>query len=136
MIIGAHCVVTSTDPEADLAFFRDVLGLPSVADGGYVICGLPSAEMSVHRSDRNGGHELFLLCDDVKAFVAQMGKRSITCDPVQDQGWGLLTQLALPGGGRLSVYQPRHKRPKPANPRKPARRAAAKPGRARKKRHS
>jgi hypothetical protein len=27
-------------------------------------------------------------------------------------GWGLLTQVVLPGGGSLGVYQPRHARPK------------------------
>jgi hypothetical protein len=41
-----------------------------------------------------------------------MQKRSIVCGPVQDQGWGLLTELSLPGGGKLGIYQPRHKRPK------------------------
>jgi hypothetical protein len=32
---------------------------------------------------------------------------------VQNQGWGLLTQVTLPGGGKLGVYQPRHARPAP-----------------------
>jgi hypothetical protein len=27
---------------------------------------------------------------------------------VQDEGWGLLTQLTLPGGGKLGIYQSRH----------------------------
>jgi hypothetical protein len=52
------------------------------------------------------------MCDDVAAFVAEMEKRRIVCSPIQDEGWGLLTQLALPGGGALGVYQPRHARPK------------------------
>jgi hypothetical protein len=30
---------------------------------------------------------------------------------VRDLGWGLLTQVVLPGGGKLGVYQPRHARP-------------------------
>jgi hypothetical protein len=30
-----------------------------------------------------------------------------------NQGWGMLTQLTLPGGGKLGVYQPRHGRPEP-----------------------
>lgn len=128
MIIGAHCVVTSTNPEADLALLRDLLKSPSVDDGGYVICGLPPAEVSVHSSDRNDKHELFLMCDDVKAFVADMGKRGIACGPVEDQGWGVLTQLTLPGGGKLGVYQPRHKRPKPMTTR-----ASAKPGQPKKR---
>jgi hypothetical protein len=30
MISGAHCVIYSSDPDADQTFFRDVLALPSV----------------------------------------------------------------------------------------------------------
>jgi len=110
MLIGAHCVLNSTNPDADLAFFRDVLKLPSVSDGGYVIFGLPPSEMSVHKAD-SSAQALFLMCKDVNAFVAAMKKTGIACGPVADQGWGVLTELTLPGGGKLSVYQPRHKRP-------------------------
>ena len=111
MIIGAHAAITSARPQADIAFFRDVLKLPSVDDGGYMIFGLPPAEVSLHEADTNDKHELFLMCKDVKAFVAEMAKRGVACAAVQDQGWGVLTSLTLPGGGKLSVYQPRHKRP-------------------------
>jgi hypothetical protein len=38
--------------------------------------------------------------------------RIMHCGPLQDEGWGVLTQLTLPGGGKLSVYEPRHARPK------------------------
>ena len=131
MIIGAHSVISSTNPEADSAFLRDGLRLTSVDDGGYVIFGLPPAEVSVHRSDRSDVHQFYLMCDDVKVFVAEMEKRSIVCGPVQDEGWGLLTQLTLPGGGKLGVYQPRHARPRAMRARtsatKPSKRAAARP---------
>ena len=113
MLIGAHCVISSPKPEADLAFFRDVLKLPSIDDGGYVILGLPPAEVSVHQSEGTG-HALFLMCDDIHAFLTEMQKRKIDCGPVQDQGWGVLTEVTLPSGGKLHVYQPRHKHPKPA----------------------
>ena len=113
MIIGAHSVVSSTNPEADCAFLRDVLRLTNVDDGGYLIFGLPPAEVSVHASERNDVHELYLMCDDVKAFIAEMERHSIVCNPVQDQGWGLVTQFTLPGGGKLGVYEPRHARPRP-----------------------
>jgi hypothetical protein len=42
-------------------------------------------------------------------------KGEITCSAVQNQGWGLLTKVTLPGGGTLGVYQPRHARPKPSS---------------------
>ncbi len=112
MIIGAHSIIYSTSPDADRAFLRDVLKLPNVDVGeGWLIFGLPPAEVAVHPSEQNDVHELYLMCDDVKAFVAEMDKHSIICDPVTDEGWGLLTQLRLPGGGKLGVYQPRHERP-------------------------
>ena len=42
MIVGGHTVIHSTNPEADRAFFKDVLGLPSVdAGGGWLIFALP-----------------------------------------------------------------------------------------------
>ncbi len=115
MINGAHSVIFSTNPEADRAFLRDVLKLPNVdVGGGWLIFGLPPAEVAVHPSDKGGVHELYLMCDDVEALIAEMKTHGIACDPVQDQGWGLLTRLTLPGNGKLGVYQPRHARPEPA----------------------
>lgn len=111
MIIGAHTVITSKNPEADYAFLRDVLKLPYVDDGGYLIFAAPAAELSVHQADPGGMPQLHLQCKDVQAFVADMKKHGVACAPVQDQGWGLLTALTLPGGAKLSVYEPRHARP-------------------------
>jgi len=113
MITGAHSVIYSTDAEADRAFLRDVLKLTSVDVGhGWLIFGLPPAEVAVHPSEENDVHEFYLMCDDVNAFVAEMASHQVTCDPVQDQRYGLFTQLTLPGGGKVGVYQPRHARPK------------------------
>jgi hypothetical protein len=114
MIIGGHSIIYSKNPEADRAFLRDVLKLTNVdVGGGWLIFGLPPAEIAVHPSDENDVQEFYLMVDDVEAFIADMKKRKIACDPVQNQGWGMLTQLTLPGGGKLGVYQPRHARPKP-----------------------
>jgi hypothetical protein len=112
MINGAHSIIYSTNAEADRGFLRDVLGLPHVDVGrGWLIFGLPPAEVAVHPSDKDDVHELYFMCDDIEGFVGEMQNRAIACDPVQDAGWGLLTKLTLPGGGRLGVYQPRHPRP-------------------------
>ena len=112
MLTGAHSIIYSTDAEADRAFLRDVLKLPGVdVGGGWLIFGLPPAEVAVHPAQGNGKHELYLLCADVQAFVAEMKRHHVACSAVQDQGWGLLTELTLPGGGKLGVYQPRHVRP-------------------------
>ncbi len=113
MLIGAHSVIYSPDPSADHKFLREVLKLPVVdAGGGYLIFGLPPAEASIHPSGEGGlRQELLLLCDNIETFIAEMEKHSVPCGPVQDEGWGLLTQVTLPSGGSLGVYQPRHERP-------------------------
>ena len=112
MITGAHSIIYSTNAEEDRAFLRDVLKLPHVDAGeGWLIFGLPPAEVAVHPSQKNDGHEFYFICDDVAALVAELEKHQIARHPVQDQGYGLVTQLILPGGGKLGVYQPRHPRP-------------------------
>jgi hypothetical protein len=112
MIIGAHTILFSTNPEADRAFFRDVLHLTHVDAGeGWLIFGVPQAEMAVHPAEIGGKQELYLLCDDIETFIQEMAEANIICTPVQTQTWGLLTEITLPGGGKLGVYQPLHARP-------------------------
>ena len=121
MIIGAHSILYSRDAEKDRAFLRDVLGFPSVDVGqGWLIFGLPPAEVAVHPSDKNDVHEFYLMCDDVEALIATLGKRNVACTPVRNMGWGVLTQVSLPGGGKLGIYQPRHARPKAMSVKKTA----------------
>jgi hypothetical protein len=136
LINGAHSIIYSKSPEADRAFLRDVLGLPHVDVGdGWLIFGLPPAEVAVHPSTENDVHELYFMCEDVEALVAALGKRGIRCGAVQAMGWGLLTQVTLPGGGKLGIYQPRHARPGAAGPAgasrrgSPAGRKRSRPGR-------
>jgi hypothetical protein len=113
MLIGAHSIIYSKNPEGDRTFFRDVLNLPNVNVGkGWLIFGLPPAEVAIHPSDKNDIHEFYLMCNNVEQFVSEMKKHGITCSSIQNQGYGLFTKLTLPGGGKLGVYQPRHKRPK------------------------
>jgi hypothetical protein len=112
MITGAHTIIYSQDAGADRAFLRDVLKFPSVDDGdGWLIFALPPSEVGVHPSEKNNVHEFFLLCEDVEALVASLSHQGVRCSPVQDEGWGLLTQITLPGGGQLGIYQPNHARP-------------------------
>jgi catechol 2,3-dioxygenase-like lactoylglutathione lyase family enzyme len=113
VITGAHTVIYSRDAEADRAFFRDVLGLPSVdAGGGWLIFGLPSGEAAFHPAEEGGTQELYLMCDDVHATVAELAERGAEFSrEVSDEGWGLVTALRLPGGGELHLYEPRHPTP-------------------------
>ena len=112
MINGMHAVVFSTDAEADRAFLRDVLQLPNVdVGGGWLIFGLPPSEVAVHPAERNDAHQLYLMCDDLDAVLAALRERGFATDPVDEQPWGSVSHLTLPGGGKLGVYQPKHARP-------------------------
>jgi len=112
MIHGAHVIVYSKDAEADRVFFRDVLKYESADAGhGWLIFALPPAEVAVHPSEANDVHELYLMCDDVRAFIAEMQEKKVTCTPIEEQRWGSITRLTLPGGGKLGVYQPKHASP-------------------------
>jgi hypothetical protein len=107
-----HAIIYSTDADADRAVLLDVFKFTHVdVGGGWLIFGLPPSEVAVHPAEENGLHELYLMCDDVKAFVSALKQHRLTCEPVEDRGWGLLTQLVLPSGAKLGVYQPRHARP-------------------------
>jgi hypothetical protein len=115
MIFGAHVIVYSKDAEADRAFFRDVLKYPSVDAGhGWLIFALPPAEVAVHPSDENDVHELYFMSSDLSAFVAEMRARQVECSGVDEQRWGSIVRVTLPGGGQIGVYQPRH--PSPIGP--------------------
>lgn len=114
MINGAHAIIYSADAEADRAFLRDVLGLSHVDVGhGWLIFGLPPAEVAVHPSDENDVYGFYLMCEDIQAVIGAMEKVDVGCGTVSDQGWGLVSHVLLPSGGRLGIYQPRHARPDP-----------------------
>jgi catechol 2,3-dioxygenase-like lactoylglutathione lyase family enzyme len=109
MISGAHVIVYSKDAETDRAFFSDVLGLKSVDAGhGWLIFALPPAEAAFHPSEANGPHELYFMCDDLKAEMASLVKRNVPCSAVHEERWGSLTKILLPGGGQIGLYQPKH----------------------------
>jgi catechol 2,3-dioxygenase-like lactoylglutathione lyase family enzyme len=109
MISGAHVIVYSKDAEADRAFFRDILGLKSVDAGhGWLIFALPPAEAAFHPSEENNVHQLYLMCDDLKAEMASLAKKSVRCSEVQEAPWGSITKMRLPGGGLVHLYQPKH----------------------------
>ena len=133
MIIGAHVIIQSRDPVADLDFVRR-LGLPSVTMGdGFTIHGLPPSEVAIHRSENNDVHEFYLMCDDVEETVADLTAAGLACSPVEQRGWGAMTMVTLPGGGKLGVYEPFHARPKPHKAAARTAKGAARPKKAARK---
>ena len=111
---AVHAIVYSRDAEATRAFFRDVLELGSVdAGGGWLIFALPPAELGVHPTDGEPRHELFLMCDDVDATVAELRSKGVElARPVTDEGFGRVGYLDVPGIGALGLYEPRHPVPR------------------------
>ena|SRR6266540_522828 len=109
MIFGAHVIVYSEDATADRDFLRDVLGF-SFVDAGHdwLIFALPPAEVAVHPAEGNTGHELYFMCEDLKAEIAALGEKGVHCSEVNEARWGSVTRIRLPGGGEVGLYQPKH----------------------------
>src|ERR1700687_2478523 len=110
LISGAHVIIYSRDAEADRAFFKDVLGLESVdSRGGWLIFALPPSEVAFHPTEEEGRHELYLLCNDIEATAKELERRGVPLKrPFDEARWGRVTELSLPGGGRVGLYQPKH----------------------------
>jgi catechol 2,3-dioxygenase-like lactoylglutathione lyase family enzyme len=112
MVFGAHVILYSKDATADRAFLRDVLGFSSVDAGdGWLIFALPPAEAAVHPAETSAGHELFLMCSDLKLEMSRLASKGVRCSSVQEARWGSITRIKLPGGGDLGLYQPKHASP-------------------------
>jgi catechol 2,3-dioxygenase-like lactoylglutathione lyase family enzyme len=110
VITGTHVMVFSRDPEADRAFFANVLGQPHVdAGGGWLIFKQPPAELAVHPSDGPVGQELYFLCDDVEATMRDLSAKGVEfVQDISEERWGRLTRFRLPGGAEIGMYEPRH----------------------------
>jgi hypothetical protein len=37
--------------------------------------------------------------------------KNVACTPIDEQRWGSITRITLPGGGKIGVYQPKHPSP-------------------------
>jgi len=120
MINGVHFLLYSKNAEADRAFVRDLLGFKALdVGGGWLIFGLPPAEMGIHPGDgkfvqSHAEHSLlgavmYLMCEDVRATVAELQAKSVECSEMIEAEWGITTTVPLPSGGRVGLYQPKHK---------------------------
>jgi predicted enzyme related to lactoylglutathione lyase len=110
VINGVHAILFSEDAERVREFFRDVIGLESVdAGGGWLIFALPPAELAAHPAMNGQKHELYFMCDDIEATVAELeGKGVEIARPIKDEGFGLVTAMRVPGGGEIGIYEPKH----------------------------
>jgi len=113
VLTGVHAVIFSPDAERAREFLRDVLGFPSVdAGGGWLIFALPPAELAAHPTDDAPRCELYLMCDDIHATMAELSAKGAEFTrEVSEEPFGLMTGLSIPGGGELGLYEPRHPSP-------------------------
>lgn len=114
-VTGAHAVLYTDQPEALRDVFRDVFGFKHVDAGdGWLIFALPPAELGIHPAEgptfeSGARHQLTLMCDDIAATVDELRGKGVDVrgEPL-DEGWGITTNLLLPGGVNVMLYQPRH----------------------------
>ena len=113
MITGMHAIFYTKRASEMYAFLKDVLDLRYVdAGNGRLFFAAPPTELAVHQiDDGDPQHELWLICDDIAATVAQLENKGIATTPVADRGWGLVTTLELPGGDTLGLYEQKHLSP-------------------------
>ena len=108
-IIGMHAIIYSKKDDATREFFRDVLGFPSVDAGrGWLIFEAPPSEIAIHPAERDEHHELYLMCDDIEATVAELQAKGVATGPIQEERWGRIIRVSLPSGDELGIYQPKH----------------------------
>lgn len=108
-MMGLHLLLSSTDPDADRAFLRDVLGWPAVEAGpGWLIFKTPPTELAVHPADEVGGLEAFLMCEDLDRELARLAELGVVTEPIGERRYGRVSSLTLPSGAVLGIYQPTH----------------------------
>jgi catechol 2,3-dioxygenase-like lactoylglutathione lyase family enzyme len=119
MITGTHILIYTSNPEADRAFFRDVLDFRAVeVGGGWLIFAMPPAEAAFHPSNgeftqQHAGHDLlgahvYLMCDNLRDTVKALAAKQVRCTEISEEAWGIKTTIALPSGGEIGLYQPTH----------------------------
>jgi len=109
MPTGVHVVIYTKDAEADRAFFKNILGFRSVDAGhGWLIFGVPAAEVAFHPDDQNNKHQMYFICDDLKTEVAALEKKGVRFGEISEERWGTRTEIMLPGGGEVALYEPKH----------------------------
>jgi hypothetical protein len=111
-ISGVHAIVFTPGAAEVRTFLADVLGLASVeAADGWPIFALPPAELAVH-PDATAHHELWLRCDDLEVTLHALELHGVRVSrPVRNEAWGRVSEIHLPGGARIAIYQPTHPGP-------------------------
>jgi catechol 2,3-dioxygenase-like lactoylglutathione lyase family enzyme len=123
VILACHTLVYSDDAEATRAFFRDVLGFPSVEAGtgdaddtppGWLIFRTGASELGVHPTSGQGyssprHHAISFIVDDLESTMAELREKgAVFSSGPDDHGYGIVAMVQVPGADDLQLYQPRH----------------------------
>jgi len=121
VLTAIHLLIYSDDPPATRAFLRDVLGWPFVEEPdvpGWLIFKTGQSELGVHpTSYTHEGtershprhHQISLMCDDIEATISELTEKgAVFSGPVEELGFGLATNLEIPGADPILVYEPRY----------------------------
>jgi catechol 2,3-dioxygenase-like lactoylglutathione lyase family enzyme len=112
-VVAAHMLLYTPEADALRAVFRDVFGWKHVEDHpGWLIFAMPPSELGIHPSEGSTKHEICLMCDDLEATIEELRAKGIEFrgEP-QDQGFGIVTTMLLPGGVEILLYESRHASP-------------------------
>lgn len=117
MIRGVHTMFYSSDAEGLRTFLRDTLGMRAAdVGGGWLIFDVPEADMGCHPADSedakaSGTADISFYCDDIHRTVAELRAKGVEfTGEVEDHGYGLVTQMKVPGGFAVQLYQPRYEK--------------------------
>ena len=117
MIRGVHTMFYTSEPDALRAFLRDKLGMRATdVGGGWLIFDVPEADLGCHPSDSDdskpsGTADISFYCDDIHRTVADLRAKGVEfAGDVEDQGYGLVTHMKVPGGFAVQLYQPRYEK--------------------------
>jgi catechol 2,3-dioxygenase-like lactoylglutathione lyase family enzyme len=120
MLLACHTLIYSDDADATRAFFRDVLGLPSVdagtGDRDWLIFRTGPSELGIHPigpmhdgSTSPRHHSISFIVDDLESTMADLrAKGAEFCSGPDDHGYGVVAMMTVPGADDVQLYQPRH----------------------------
>jgi len=116
MIKGVHTMFYSSEAEELRVFLRDKLGFNATDIGdGWLIFDVPEGDMGVHPSDEtgkhgasSGTHDISFYCDNIEETVSELKSKGVEFKgEIEDQGYGLVTQMKVPGDFYIQLYQPK-----------------------------
>jgi hypothetical protein len=108
-ITGTHMLLYTSQPEELRAVLRDAFGFDHVvAHDTWLIFALPPAELGVHPGE-SPSHQITFMCDDLDATITELREKGIEFDgEPENQGFGVVAIMVLPGDVRVMLYEPRH----------------------------